>query len=449
MKKLKLRFPSFAYEYNPIQYQFVHDLKSHELWMISGVGAGKSDAGVLHDLMVAQLYNSPRDLLCVIVPTYPMYRDIVRTKWLRWYPRRIIKKYHETDHELRLTNGARIIYRSAERLDQIEKIRGMDLRYVRLEEAAGLSKYLYNVAQGRLREGDWTQLAGGTTPKGKNWIYKVIKENTKRILRKTFSGKYGQYTVVKYEGDNFVAYTDIPSIANFHLPEHYIQRLDKKYKGKYRKQELEGKFISMEGLVYDNFDIDKHVIKSIHEIYKEGKHIQMRFIIIDWGFSTPGCVLLVGIDKYDNRIVEDEIYRTRLSPKTIASEIRKRKWLEKYSNIKKILADPSRPDSIHDLREEGIWCDPAPNALITGIERVYNVIENEMLYILEHCQNAINESQLYAWPEKKEGKKIKDEPEDEYNHAWDDIRYLENYLSTKYGEIGVGAVDIKKYEKFK
>jgi phage terminase large subunit len=83
-------------------------------------------------------------------------------------------------------------------------------------------------------------------------------------------------------------------------------------------------------------------------------------------------------------------------------------------------ADPSRPDSIQEMRRAGIRCVPAMNDILIGINAVNARIDSGTLHISNDCRALIAESQAYHYPEDKATEK----PIDEFNHAMDALRYL-------------------------
>lgn len=149
---------------------------------IGGRGAGKSYAGCLK----ARAHAMARSCTgCVITPTYPMMRDIIWPVWTKLFrgyfknPKRPINK---SDKISELRNGSTVIFRSA---DNPDNLRGPNLSWFWIDEAALLDLYVWRVLIPTLREGGRPGRAWiTTTPRGKDWLYKkfVVDENPKYSL---------------------------------------------------------------------------------------------------------------------------------------------------------------------------------------------------------------------------------------------------------------------------
>jgi PBSX family phage terminase large subunit len=434
MEPLQIEYPSFSYESNPIQWKMITDFQHRHLWGVGGIGWGKTAGGVIHDLMLAERYN---DVGVVVVPTYVMFEDVQLAEYAKWMAPSIVRGFNATKHRLKLTNGATILFRPAETRRQIERLRGSNIRWVRFEEAALLSKKAYEIMLGRLRVGDWQQAVGSTTPKGKNWVYDLIMQNQTKKEVCTFTIHGRNFQIVRYLGPDFCAYTNIPTFINLKLPDRFLVDLETRYFGKFKEQELFGRFVAMEGLVYDCFKEAKHVLK------KPKHKITMTWIVVDWGFTNPAAILVFGIDTEDNLYVIDEIYQSGLTIDKIADFVLE--FQDQYS-AEATICDKSLPDHIKFLRQKGINANPCNNALISGIDNLYAWISKNMFYVLEHCQNTRNEFGLYSRPEEpKKGKE--EEPIKEFDHAMDCCRYMVNWLSDHYGTTKVLGINIFSRKK--
>jgi predicted phage terminase large subunit-like protein len=123
-----------------------------------------------------------------------------------------------------MTNGNRVLFRSA---DKPERLRGMNLGWCWVDEAALIDEETWDILLGRLR------LTPGrawltTTPKGHNWVYR------------RFVGDPGE------EHETVRASTR----DNPHLPDDYIQSLEEQYTETFRRQELGGEFVQSEGALW-------------------------------------------------------------------------------------------------------------------------------------------------------------------------------------------------------
>ena len=183
------------------------------LAFVGGVGSGKTRIGCLN--VLRQLRGSTG---VVAAPTYPMLRDAtLRTFMELAHEGGVLAEWRASDMTAELVNGTTILFRSA---DQPDRLRGPNLGWFWLDEAAMMPVDVWNIMLGRLRESPgraWIT----TTPRGDNWIYD-------RWVRKALPG----YTIV---------YSS--SRDNPYLPAGFIANLQGAYTERFARQEIEGQFL--------------------------------------------------------------------------------------------------------------------------------------------------------------------------------------------------------------
>ena len=165
-----------------------------------------------------------------------------------------------------------------------------------------------------------------------------------------------------------------------------------------------GEIGSLEGAVYQHF-------KPIEKI-PEGA--EMVACGCDFGFSNDPTAV-VGIYKYEDAFILDEIvYQTGLINSDLASKIN-------HVNVP-IWCDPSRPDTITDLRRSGI--KTFPSKLVRGIIEGISVVQETNIYLTKASVNIWREQRTYVWKiDKTTGTTYTNVPIDENNHAMDALRY--------------------------
>lgn len=144
---------------------------------------------------------------------------------------------------------------------------------------------------------------------------------------------------------------------------------------------------------------------------------------IDWGWSDPS--VLIGVYQLDDNIYCDELLYLRHV--TIPDFIYKVKDLG--LNLKDdFIADSSSPQSIEELKRNGINCKPVvKGSILHGID----LIKRHNFYVTSQSVNLQSELQQYVWKQDKELKNL-DEPVDSHNHLVDAIRYvLQMKIGTK------------------
>jgi len=207
------------------QYRFLRSPARYRAF-IAGVGAGKTYSGVLASLVACQ--QSERG--AIIAPTYPMLKDVVLPTF-REIASGGIDTLNKADLYADMTNGHRILFRSA---DKPERLRGLNLGWAWLDEAAQVGEETWDILLGRLRL-DPGRAWITTTPKGHNWVHKRFVESPSE------------------EHETVRATTH----DNPHLPDEYIESLEEQYTERFRQQEIEGRFVEAQGALWSWDDIGR------------------------------------------------------------------------------------------------------------------------------------------------------------------------------------------------
>ncbi|RKX53695.1 MAG: PBSX family phage terminase large subunit [Thermotoga sp.] len=204
---------------------------------------------------------------------------------------------------------------------------------------------------------------------------------------------------------------------NLTLSERIKERYRKMFTGLFYKRYILGLWVLAEGVIYDMFDTDKHVIQEIPECDEY-------IVSIDYGTGNPTVFLLIGI-KDGKYYVMDEYYysgRDKGRQKTDSEYADDFKEFVKGRRISAIYADPSAASFITELRKRGHYVIPADNAVLDGIRYVANLISQNRLFVHEKCRNTITEFTVYSW-DPKAAQRGEDKPLKEHDHTMDALRY--------------------------
>ena len=181
---------------------------------------------------------------------------------------------------------------------------------------------------------------------------------------------------------------------------------------------------SREGLVYKEFDHNKHVVDFVPKGDEYGA--------IDWGYTNPFVYLKVIVTPSDDVFIEDELYITETAVSSIAPRLKER------FDAKVIYADPSGATEIAECKKVGLPVRSEASKVLEGVPIVRKWIKpaegKPKLFIHKRCKNLIDEMNSYHW---KEGK---DEVEKEFDHGPDALRYFMVNRYLKYWKPGVGGV---------
>ncbi len=370
----------------PKQKQFLTTQAKYPAF-IGGVGSGKTYAGCLKAL----LRCAPGQDGVIIAPTYPIMRDVTERTFFELAERfQIAYSYGKTEERCEIA-GCVVLFRSS---DQPERLRGLNLNWAFLDEAAQMQERTWKIVLGRLRVGKpsaWIT----TTPAGYNWVWRHWVDRQDK-----------QYEIIH-----------APTKDNTFLQPEYLADLRANYVGEFARQEIEGEFVAFEGLVYPNFSRNVHIWTG--DVGSGWTKIRA----VDYGYTNPFVCLWGAIDEDKRLYIYDEHYRTRTLIKEHAEAIKRR-----AGNYTWTVADTDAQDNA-EMGACGIVTRTAQKDVNRGIQKVMARLEaagdgKPRLFIHARCINLLREFGMYRWNESKEGRNDKEEPVKENDHAMDALRYM-------------------------
>lgn len=165
-----------------------------------------------------------------------------------------------------------------------------------------------------------------------------------------------------------------------------------------------GQLGEVEGKIYKDWEIIEDIP---HQARLERRGL-------DFGYSNdPSCI--VNIYSYNGGFILDEVlYSKGMSNRQLADVLQSN---EKILTI----ADSAEPKSIDEIRKYGISIIPVSKgrgSVIHGIQ----FVQDQRISVTARSINIIREYRNYLWKTDKDGK-ILNEPEHEYSHSMDAIRY--------------------------
>lgn len=200
---------------------------------------------------------------------------------------------------------------------------------------------------------------------------------------------------------------------NTFLNDEYVRSIEASTpSGMFYDRDILGKWVAAEGVVYQDFNQEKHYIKE-SDIDKN--KIVKYFCGVDWGYEHYGSIVLLAKD-IDNNIYLLKEYSAKHQEidywVNIAKNIKK-----EYGNIY-FYADSARPEHVARFQREGIRCMNANKAVLSGIEEIAKLFKLNKFKIVEDNVNRFKEEIYnYVWNEKK------GEPVKEQDDVLDSIRY--------------------------
>lgn len=270
--------------------------------------------------------------------------------------------------------------------DQSEKLRGGRRDRLFINEANNVKFEAFEELEVRTKECcylDWN-------PTNEFWFYTEVKDKRTDI----------DHIVLTYKDNEALSKEIIDSIE---------QRKNRKG---WWKVYGEGQLGEVEGIIYRDWTI---IDEIPHEARLEGYGL-------DFGYTNDPTGI-VAIYKYNGGFIFDEIaYQKGLSNKQI---------FDIFDNQKRamVIGDSAEPKSIDELKLYGLNIFPAtkgPGSVSHGIQ----FVQDQRCSITRRSVNLIKEYRNYLWKTDRNGKII-NEPEGNFNHLMDGIRY---FLS-KYNKI--------------
>jgi len=211
---------------------------------------------------------------------------------------------------------------------------------------------------------------------------------------------------------------------NKSLSETIKARYRSMYSGVFYQRYILGLWAMAEGIIYDMFDVDRHVKNILEFAYVliDGG----RYVSVDYGTQNAMVFLLwnKGIDK-KWYCIREYYYSGRdagkqRSDSQYADDLDA--WLE-GTKIKAIIVDPSAASFITELNNRGYTTIKADNDVEDGIRLVATLLNTGRLFFSQSCVNTIKEFASYIW-DPKAADRGEDKPIKQHDHAMDAVRYF-------------------------
>jgi phage terminase large subunit len=182
-----------------------------------------------------------------------------------------------------------------------------------------------------------------------------------------------------------------------------------------------GKFVTYQGLVYKEFDVNKHVVADFQ--------IPMgweRYRAIDYGVSNPFVCLWFAVSPDGTVYCYDEHYQVNM---TIRDHVEVIKGKTGRDKVMLSYIDPSAGIKL-DLMQYGIPVLDADNDIPSGISRVHEYLATDRvtgkprLMVMRSCIHTIEEFMKYCRKEIRAGMNSNENPLKKSDHTMDALRYF-------------------------
>ena len=211
---------------------------------------------------------------------------------------------------------------------------------------------------------------------------------------------------------------DNPSLA-----ERIKERYRNMYTGVFYKRYILGLWVMAEGLIYDMFDPEKHVVdpKDIPAIHPASYYVSCDYGTQNatafhlWGQGMDGIWYCIREYYYSGRDAAEQKTNTEY-----ANDLEK--WLDGIKP-QKIVVDPSAASFIAELKKRGYSVKKAKNDVLDGIRFLASLLMNCSIKFSSDCTMTLKEFASYVW-DAKASEKGEDKPLKVFDHAMDSIRYF-------------------------
>ncbi|PEF07879.1 PBSX family phage terminase large subunit [Bacillus thuringiensis] len=208
---------------------------------------------------------------------------------------------------------------------------------------------------------------------------------------------------------------------NLSLSEKVKQRYHRMYSGVFFQRFILGLWVLAEGIVYDMFNKEKHVVKTVEREYEK------YYVSCDYGTQNPMTYGLWGLCKGIWYKTKEYHYdgRKNSRQKTDDEYLDDLKEFIGDISIRGIIVDPSAASFIALLKKNRFKVLKAKNEVIDGIRNVARLLNEEKIKYNDCCKETFREYASYTWDEKATARG-EDKPNKENDHQMDGDRYFVN-----------------------
>lgn len=215
----------------------------------------------------------------------------------------------------------------------------------------------------------------------------------------------------------------------------YLARLDR-LTGVRRERLRFGRWVSAEGVVYEEFDSTVHVVDNLPEFIR-------RYRVVDFGFTNPFVCQWWGEDHDGRLYLYREIYKTRELVEDHAKRINELSMGERYAAAPVCDHDAEDRATLERHLEPSAGTLAAFKSVRPGIDAVKARLRVQedgrpRLYFHRHAlvkadsdleaagkpYCTLQEIEQYVWAKDQTGKPNKEEPVKAFDHGMDVTRYL-------------------------
>ena len=381
--------------YTPKQIEILKRVKEKDFFILGLHGAKRTGKTVINNDIFLRELRRVRKIANDLKIREPMYilagvsSKTIQNNVLQELYNRYELEIKFDKHNSFTLFGVKVVQAFTGTIAGLGGIRGMTAFGAYINEASLANETVFKEIISRC-SGDGARIVFDTNP-----------DNPEHWLKKEY---------IDSESENIISY-HFRLDDNTFLSERYIKNIKESTPtGMFYDRDIEGLWVTGEGVVYSDFDGNKHFISDVSEI-----EFETYIAGVDWGYSHYGSIVVFGIDKEDNWYLIEE-HATQFKEIDYWVEIALG-VKERYGNIN-FYCDSARPEHVERFRRERIRAINADKSILSGIEEVARLIKLNRFFVLSpKVKQFKKEIYNYIWDEKT-GNPVK-----ENDDVMDAIRY--------------------------
>ena len=367
----------------------------------TGIQWGKSTVGAMFLKMLMHKYVEPTDNFIITAPTYKIMQQATLPEFLRIMDG--CGEFNKVDSFYKMRHGGTCWMRTGTDADSVVGI--TNVRGIWGDEAGLFSLYFHENIQARASIKE-APIIYTTSPYTLNWIY----SDYLRPRQKNPSYMQDELTIIQARSNE-----------NPYFPATEYERKRKTMDPRRFNMIYGGQFNRIEGLVYDCFDPEIHVVKR-----EQLDHKTVYFAGVDWGYTNPAAMVVVGVTSAGKIYIVHEFYKIT---QTINDLVEVAKKIKEVYKVERFYCDPSSPANIAEFNKHKLTAIPADNSIRPGIDATFEAIKSGRLKVFEgKAKNLLDEFAMYHYPAPSDitaDKDIKEQlPVKQNDHACDALRYV-------------------------
>ena len=372
--------------YTPKQIEILKACRNTDWFMLINHGAKRSGKTQLdNDLFLAELRNVRKtaDEMGIDTPQYILagysmgnIQDNILTELSNKYGFEFkFDKYNNFN-----LFGVKVVQTSHGSISGLGRIRGMTAFGAYINEASLANQEVFDEIKARCSGRNARIIADTNPDHPEHWLLKdYINSSASGIMSNHF----------RLDDKTF-------------LDARYVKQIKETTpSGMFYDRGVEGLWVSGEGVVYPDFDREKHSITA--EQVRQLRFDRV-FAGVDWGWEHWGAIVVIGVTGKRYYIIEEHAAQHRFIDDWILTA---RDIIARHGDIS-FYCDPARTEHVAAFQKAGIRAYLANNRVLSGIEAVATLMKNDLFRIVyDECPRFRDEIYKYIW-KKNSGEPLKE-----------------------------------------